>query len=104
MTQRIFRTSDGYTFYRVLKDTSFVWVDSLDPDRVDMTFDDVDGEPVDIFGETLEGKEMKSYEAEFNILAWAAILEIALHIKSTEEAIIKRFRFPYRRPEKNHGA
>lgn len=55
MTQEVFRTSDGYTFYRVPKDTSFVWVDSLDPDRVDMTFDDVDGEPVDILKEKLEG-------------------------------------------------
>ena len=55
MTQGIFRTSDGYTFYRVQKDTSFVWVDSLDPDRVDMTVDDVDGEPTDILGENLEG-------------------------------------------------
>ena len=55
MSAVMFRTSDGYTFYRVPKDTSFVWVDSLDPDRVDMTFDDVEGKPVDIFGENLEG-------------------------------------------------
>jgi hypothetical protein len=55
MTQKVFRTSDGYTFYRIQKGASFVWVDNLDPDRVDMTFDDVNGEPVDIFEENLEG-------------------------------------------------
>ena len=40
------QTPDGYTFYRVKQGDTHVWVDSLDPDCVDMTCEDKDGEIV----------------------------------------------------------
>jgi len=55
-----FRTSDGYTLYRV----GGAWVDNLDPDLVDMTFHtaceywggtDGDMRPADHNGEPLAG-------------------------------------------------
>jgi hypothetical protein len=47
----IFRTSDGYTLYPV----DGRWQDAVDPDRVDMTFDDKGGRPVDVAGVPLDG-------------------------------------------------
>lgn len=48
-----FKTSDGYTLYR----QGETWVDSLDPETLDMTFDSgPDGLPVDHLGEVLDGE------------------------------------------------
>lgn len=42
----VFRTEDGYHLYRVVGEHNLpVWVDNLDPKRVDMTHDDDDGLP-----------------------------------------------------------
>jgi hypothetical protein len=49
--QRVFRTSDGHTLYLVDGE----WVDSLDPEKVDLTFDNEDGWPSDSNGESLDG-------------------------------------------------
>lgn len=47
-----FRTSDGYTLYR----QGETWVDSLDPETLDMTFESgPEGLPVDNIGEVLDG-------------------------------------------------
>jgi len=48
-----FQTSDGYTLY-YLND---MWVDSLDPKTIDMTFQaDENGYPIDMNGERLDGQ------------------------------------------------
>jgi len=48
-----FQTSDGYTLY-YLND---MWVDSLDPKTIDMTFQaDENGYPIDVNGERLDGQ------------------------------------------------
>jgi hypothetical protein len=49
---RTFTTSDGYLLYNV----GVRWVDSINPDTLDATFDDKGGVPVDCFGESLDGK------------------------------------------------
>lgn len=48
-----FRTVDGFTLYR---HSDGMWRDRPEgSDDHDMTFDDADGQPVDVFGEPLAG-------------------------------------------------
>jgi hypothetical protein len=58
MKSNTFRTSDGYTLYRVVAicEPGTVWVDNLDPDLVSEQWDDVDGAPVDNTGVPLDGE------------------------------------------------
>jgi hypothetical protein len=52
-----FRTADGYTLIRVTEDGVTIWVDRVEGEERDVTFDaGEDGLPVDSFGEPVEGR------------------------------------------------
>ena len=75
------RTADGYTFHRIKQGDTYVWVDSLDPDCVDMTCEDKDGrivlddgddEPWDI--QTLEmTMDADTIRKLYAVLDWASL-------------------------------
>lgn len=52
----VFVSDDGYVFYYV----DGRWVDHLDPKQIDLAFDGDSKGPVDIFGERVDGKIIRS--------------------------------------------